>query len=183
VPYAFSLTRRAPAANGSGLRLHNPRDLLGFLRWDRDRSQWSQRLPTSSILAAIRVELFPKWHLGELSSDFAPRFGLLDLVAALIMNTIEAMGATEASEGKLLGVSAKDGVLVTMEDSGAGLHGESLDYLFEAFFTTRARGIGTGHAVSQAILEAHGAPLWATPNSSRGATCQFTLPANNGRAA
>jgi C4-dicarboxylate-specific signal transduction histidine kinase len=140
------------------------------------------------VLALLRIELS--------RNDIAPGVGLsndLPLVSGdriqlqqvilnLIMNAIEAMGGTEASQRKLLVASAKDGsngVLVTIEDSGAGLDGESRDHLFEAFFTTKERGMGMGLAVSQTILQAHGGRLWATPNSSQGATFHFTLPAND----
>jgi PAS domain S-box-containing protein len=140
------------------------------------------------VLALLRVELSrnditPRL---ELSNDLPPvsgdRIQLQQVILNLVMNAIEAMGGTEASQRKLLVGSAKDGtngVLVTIEDSGAGLDTESRDHLFEAFFTTKARGMGMGLAVSQTILQAHGGRLWATPNPCQGATFQFTLRANN----
>jgi PAS domain S-box-containing protein len=144
------------------------------------------------VLALLRIELSrnditPRL---ELSNDLplvsGDRIQLQQVILNLIMNAIEAMGGTAASQRKLLVASANDrssGLLVTIEDSGTGLDGESLDHLFEAFFTTKARGMGMGLAVSQTILKAHGGRLWATPNSSQGATFQFTLPANYERAA
>jgi PAS domain S-box-containing protein len=144
------------------------------------------------VLALLRIELSrnnisPRVELSnDLSLVSGDRIQLQQVILNLIMNAIEAMGGTEASQRKLLVASAKDesnGVLVTIEDSGAGLGGESLDRLFEAFFTTKARGMGMGLAVSQTILQAHGGRLWATPNPSQGATFQFTLPANNETAA
>ena len=108
------------------------------------------------------------------------------MILNLIMNAIEAMSEIGENQRKLLVASEKDGsngVLVRIQDSGNGLDKESADHLFDAFFTTKARGMGMGLSVSQTILQAHGGRLWATPNSSQGATFQFTLPANNEMAA
>ena len=53
-----------------------------------------------------------------------------------------------------------------------------LDRLFEAFYTTKAHGMGIGLAVSRTIIQTHGGRLWATPNQGPGAVFQFTLPAD-----
>jgi signal transduction histidine kinase len=77
--------------------------------------------------------------------------------------------------------SAKDGpngALVSVRDSGTGLDGTVLDQLFEAFYTTKAHGMGIGLAVSRTIIQAHGGRLWAAPNVPQGAIFQFTLPAD-----
>ena len=144
------------------------------------------------VLALIRTELSrndisPR---AELSNDlpvvWGDRIQLQQVILNLVMNAIEAMSEVSPTQRKLLIASVKvgsNGVLVRIQDSGIGLDGESLDRLFEAFFTTKARGMGMGLAVSQTILQAHGGRLWATPNASHGATFQFTLPANNERAA
>ena len=108
------------------------------------------------------------------------------MILNLIMNAIEAMSEIGENQRKLLVASEKDGsngVLVRIQDSGNGLDEESADHLFDAFFTTKARGMGMGLSVSQTILQAHGGRLWATPNASQGATFQFTLPASNERPA
>jgi signal transduction histidine kinase len=63
-----------------------------------------------------------------------------------------------------------------VQDSGPGLDPESLDHVFDAFYTTKPHGLGMGLAISRSIVEAHGGRLWATANSSRGAVFQFKLP-------
>ena len=74
-------------------------------------------------------------------------------------------------------------VLVAVQDSGPGLNPESLDRLFDAFYTTKPQGMGMGLSICRSIIEAHGGRLWATANEGRGATFQFTLPTGGGRAA
>jgi signal transduction histidine kinase len=51
-----------------------------------------------------------------------------------------------------------------------------LEHLFDAFYTTKAQGLGMGLAISRSIIEAHGGRLWASANTPQGAVFQFTLP-------
>jgi signal transduction histidine kinase len=76
------------------------------------------------------------------------------------------------SEGKAF-------ILIAVTDSGVGLPAEDQPRLFEAFYTTKAEGMGMGLAISRSIVEAHGGRLWATPNAGLGATFQFVLPAQS----
>jgi signal transduction histidine kinase len=54
-----------------------------------------------------------------------------------------------------------------------------VDRLFEAFYTTKAHGIGMGLAISRSIIEAHGGGLWVAGADSPGATFEFILPATS----
>ncbi len=74
-------------------------------------------------------------------------------------------------------VMADDGqVLISVTDAGVGLPAGKEDQIFNAFFTTKPRGTGLGLATTRSIVESHGGRVWATANSGRGATFQFTLP-------
>ncbi len=63
-----------------------------------------------------------------------------------------------------------------MQDSGPGLSRESFDQLFDAFYTTKAGGMGMGLSICRSIVEAHGGRIWATGAGGPGATVQFSLP-------
>jgi signal transduction histidine kinase len=63
-----------------------------------------------------------------------------------------------------------------VRDSGPGLAPESVDRLFESFYTTKPGGLGIGLSICRSIIEAHQGRLWATANTPRGAVFQFTLP-------
>ena len=68
------------------------------------------------------------------------------------------------------------GVLVAVSDSGPGLPPANLERIFEAFYTTKASGLGMGLSICRSIVEAHGGRLWATPNEPRGAVFCMMLP-------
>jgi signal transduction histidine kinase len=72
-------------------------------------------------------------------------------------------------------------VLIAVRDSGPGLDPKGLDHLFDAFYTTKPKGMGMGLAISRSIIEAHGGRLWAKANASRGASFQFALPIRDER--
>jgi len=74
------------------------------------------------------------------------------------------------------GEDSSKAVLIAVRDSGMGMDPASCDKLFEAFYTTKADGIGMGLSISRSIIEAHGGRLWATANKPHGAAFQFSLP-------
>jgi len=108
------------------------------------------------------------------------RIQVQQVLLNLLMNAIEAMSGVSAGP-RTLWVSAElaaaTEVLVTVRDAGPGIDPQSLDRLFDAFYTTKPHGLGLGLAISRRIIEAHGGRLWATPNTGPGATFQLTLPA------
>ena len=67
-------------------------------------------------------------------------------------------------------------MLVAVQDTGVGLDPQSVEQVFEAFYTTKPDGMGMGLAICRSIIEAHGGELWATANEPRGAVFQFALP-------
>ena len=53
---------------------------------------------------------------------------------------------------------------------------QSMDKLFDAFYTTKSDGMGIGLSVSRSIIERHHGRLWAEPNDGPGATFSFSIP-------
>jgi C4-dicarboxylate-specific signal transduction histidine kinase len=47
-------------------------------------------------------------------------------------------------------------VLITVEDTGAGLDPTKMDRIFDAFFTTKPEGIGMGLSICRSIVEGRG---------------------------
>ena len=111
------------------------------------------------------------------------RVQLQQVILNLVVNAIEAMSETNEGPGDLLVSTEKDerdGVVVAVSDSGPGLAPDNRERLFEAFYTTKASGMGMGLSICRSIIEAHGGRLWAEANEPRGAVFQFTVPAYAG---
>ena len=126
-------------------------------------------------------------HRVLLQTQFATDLALVDgdriqlqqVILNLILNAVEAMSGTSEGARELLISTEREasgGALVIVRDSGPGLNPQSVDRLFEAFYTTKPEGVGMGLAICRSIIEAHGGRLWATANEPRGAVFQFTLP-------
>jgi signal transduction histidine kinase len=121
----------------------------------------------------------------DLPQVHGDRVQLQQVILNLIINGLEAIAKNENGARELSVSSNQDesgSVVIAVSDSGAGLDPANLDRVFDAFFTTKADGMGMGLAISRTIIESHGGRLWATSNSPQGAVFQFTLPTRAERA-
>src|SRR5215207_3529447 len=68
-------------------------------------------------------------------------------------------------------------LVISVKDTGEGIHSDILPRLFTKFATRSEVGTGLGLFISKSIVEAHGGKMWAKNNSDgKGATFHFTLP-------
>jgi signal transduction histidine kinase len=107
------------------------------------------------------------------------RIELQQVMLNLILNAVEAMSGSDEGSRELLISTEEDGangVRIAVRDRGPGLKPESVDRLFEAFYTTKPDGMGMGLSICRSIIEAHGGRVWATTNVPQGTVFQFTLP-------
>jgi PAS domain S-box-containing protein len=112
----------------------------------------------------------------NLPNVVADRVQLQQVLMNLMMNGIEAM-RDAGGELSIKSQLAEDGqLLISVIDAGVGLPTGKDTEIFNAFFTTKSQGTGLGLAITRSIVESHGGRVWATANSGRGATFQFTLP-------
>ena len=109
------------------------------------------------------------------------RVQLQQVLINLVMNGMEAMELVTDRPRELLIRSQREAerVLVAVQDSGIGIKPDNVDQMFDAFFTTKPRGMGMGLSISRSIIEAHAGRLWASPNAGPGATFQFSLPTDS----
>jgi signal transduction histidine kinase len=107
------------------------------------------------------------------------RVQLQQVVINLITNAIDAMRSV-TEHPRVLRVRSEtnesDAVVVTVEDSGAGIDPKSTDRIFDTFYTTKSHGMGIGLAICRSIIEAHGGRISASPGNPHGAVFQVVLP-------
>ena len=119
----------------------------------------------------------------ELADDLptitGDRTQLQQVILNLVRNASDAMVDVDDRPRQLLiRTERQDGdrVRVTVRDAGTGFDRQSMDNLFEAFYTTKSDGMGIGLSVSRSIIERHHGRLWAEPNDGPGATFSFSIP-------
>lgn len=111
----------------------------------------------------------------------ADRVQVQQVIVNLVLNAVEAMMADPGGLRALGVATAADGtggVQITVHDSGPGLRAEDRERVVEAFYTTKADGLGLGLSICDSIIAAHGGRLSVRANEPRGAVFEFTLPAD-----
>jgi PAS domain S-box-containing protein len=102
---------------------------------------------------------------------------LEQVVVNLVRNSIDALaGKPDGLVTVATRLSASGEVEVSVDDTGPGLPPGGVDHLFDAFFTTKAEGMGMGLSISRSIITAHGGRLTASDRQNGGAHFSFTLP-------
>jgi len=98
------------------------------------------------------------------------------VVLNLLRNARDAMlGANGDPRSVVIKTACHDGGLrLTVTDSGVGV--ESLERIFDAFYSTKSNGMGIGLWVSRSIIESHRGRIWAEPNEGPGTTFVLWLP-------
>ena len=72
---------------------------------------------------------------------------------------------------------AREGLEVTVEDSGLGIPAEKLPSVFEKFSgSDRNRGTGLGLAIVKHVIEMHGGKVWVESTLGKGSRFTFVLP-------
>jgi signal transduction histidine kinase len=131
-------------------------------------SQTLQRfpaLPSVEVLLEIPTNLPP---------IFADPHHMVQVTGNLILNACQAM-----PEGGTLTISARaqdSMICVSFQDSGSGITPENMKKLFEPLFTTKAKGIGLGLAVSKKLVEANDGRIEVESEPGKGTTFTVFLP-------
>jgi two-component system sensor histidine kinase ChvG len=101
-------------------------------------------------------------------------------IETALRNLVENAASFAAPDGEVeVVLDATDEVVsVSVRDTGPGIAEADLPRVFDRFFTTRGRTIGTGLglALVKAMIVAHGGEVRAESTPGRGATFHVTLP-------
>jgi PAS domain S-box-containing protein len=107
------------------------------------------------------------------------RVQLQQVILNLVLNAADAVDGVEGRPRRIVvetGAGAPKQVRLTVRDTGRGLAAGELERIFDAFYTTKADGMGIGLSVSRSIIDRHGGRLWAAANDGPGTAFSFSLP-------
>jgi PAS domain S-box-containing protein len=167
-------------------------DLLDFNRnvtADRERVSVSELVQhvLSTIPVPQSVEVTLKLP-DDLPMIFVDNRQIQQVLGNLILNAYQAMrtslqwrqaGLEVTPEGGTLTISARKQqqmVSISVQDSGVGIPPENMLKLFEPLFTTRAKGIGMGLAISRKLMEANYGRIEVESEPGKGSTFTLVLP-------
>lgn len=106
----------------------------------------------------------------------ADRIQIEEVLLNLLQNALEALGEWSGGRIEVSLESLDNTFKVSVMDNGAGIAPDSVSLLFEAFFTTKADGLGLGLSLSRTIIEAHGGHLGVDIDQPGKTIFWFTLP-------
>jgi signal transduction histidine kinase len=162
-------------------------DLLDFARV----KQPSREVVSLEQLIAEQLQRVAGMLTVHVATEFPPtlrgvfvdRVQVGQVVLNLLTNAVQAMSGDSPSPSEPGTLSIRGRMLdngqveLAVSDSGSGIKPEHLDKVFEPLFTTKARGIGLGLAVSRTLARANGGDIQVVSRAGEGATFLVTLPA------
>ena len=163
------------------------KNLLSFARSQEGERK---RQPIGSILESTLALLRNQLMANKVEATLEVEPGLPDVevngnqikqVFVNLINNANQAIASDAPSGRIW-VAAKpqrDGVAVSITDSGPGMTEEIAAHVFEPFFTTKGEGEGTGLGLSicQGIVKEHGGRITLDTKAGGGAAFTVELPA------
>jgi PAS domain S-box-containing protein len=108
------------------------------------------------------------------------RVQLQQVILNLLLNAADAMKSVEDRPRRIVIQTTRDqngAARLSVRDSGVGVMEESLNRVFDAFYTTKPEGMGIGLSVSRSIIVSHEGRLWCEPHDGPGVTFAFSIPA------
>ncbi|SEB54835.1 PAS domain-containing sensor histidine kinase [Terriglobus roseus] len=110
---------------------------------------------------------------------FGDRIQLQQVILNLLRNASDAFESFHGVQRTIrikTDIGDDDSVRLSVTDSGIGFDPELSETLFQAFHTTKTKGMGIGLSVSRSIIEAHRGKIAARPNDGPGSTFEFSIP-------
>ena len=174
-------------------------DLLSSTRQRKPEPTW---YPAERLIEPVVALIEPAYHAkgvtlqtnaSQLSLVWADAEIIHQVLVNLLTNALAATGAgghvtvglstrpatsEDRERGSILGFDPDTMALLTVRDSGCGMPPEDVERAFQAFFTTKAIGKGTGLGLflSREAVAAHGGQLILESAVGVGTTVTVVLP-------
>lgn len=166
------------------------KDLKDFSRVDSSQD-WQLADLQQGIESTLNIVASELRHKADLVKDYQPLpqveclpSQINQVVMNLLVNATQAMGA---ERGRItLRTGANDAwVWIEVADSGCGIPAESLQKIFDPFYTTKpiGQGTGLGLSLSYGIIKRHGGEIHVTSEVGIGTTFRVELPIHQARSA
>ncbi len=108
------------------------------------------------------------------------RVQLQQVILNLVMNALDAVRESAPDQRHIevrAGCQGEQGLRLEVSDSGPGVPDAERERIFEAFCTTKPKGLGLGLSICRSLVEAHGGRIWAETRPKGGAKFVVVLPA------
>ena len=154
-------------------------------RHEPTRESFDPNLVVNEVVEILGVEAEQRGV--ELSLDTAPGLHLLwgdpvqvqQVLVNLVRNAFESLAQSQAQNPTVVittKLAERGDVSFAVSDNGEGIPPDRLDRIFDAYFSTRAGGMGMGLAISRTIVEAHNGRFVVESDPGVKTTFRFLLP-------
>jgi len=158
-------------------------DLLGFARIksvDREAVSVSELIDQTLLRFPVPASVNVQIEIaGDLPRAYVDPRQMIQVLGNLTTNAWQAMTSTETKNSGQLSLCSNlqnDMINITVKDNGVGITPENMKKIFEPLFTTKAKGIGLGLAVSRKLVEANGGRIEVESEAGRGSSFHVLLP-------
>ena len=161
-----------------------------FLQYARPATPQLQVIDLNEVLSATARFLQADFRQSgvELQLDLEPLLPSVELDEAQLRQALlNILGNARqvVPEGGRVGLRSRAGAggeaLIEISDTGPGIPAETIDRIFEPFFSKRAGGTGLGLAIARQMVENHGGRIEVESKPGVGTTFRIRLPRRHGR--
>lgn len=154
--------------------------LADMLTFSRPYEPAAETMPLDSVVADA-VEGFPVPEGGRIDLKLGAKGAVSKFdgkaVADALRRLIDNAFAAQEEKGavKVATAMGKDVLTVAVTDTGKGVDPKIADVMYEAFMTTKPKGMGLGLSLARKYLEGNGGTV-THESGPKGSTFKLTLP-------
>jgi two-component system, NtrC family, nitrogen regulation sensor histidine kinase NtrY len=109
-------------------------------------------------------------------SVYADRSQLLRVFTNLIENAVQAIPEGRAGKVIVTLIKEDNNVLISFADNGVGIPADTIEKIFQPYFTTKTSGTGLGLAMTKKIIEFWKGSIWFETEEGKGTAFYIRMP-------